>query len=518
MRFLLATFALLTATFAPAERPISITILHTNDVHARVEPATLRGKSFGGYARQATVVRRLMAKEVNPILLSAGDVFQGTLYFNAYEGLADLVFMNMIGYQAMAVGNHEFDRGPGPLRAFAERATFPLLAANLDVSGEPLLKDWIRPSTQLIVSGETIGIVGAITPDLPTIASPGENVKMLDLFESVQAEVDRLRKEGVNKIVLLTHVGFELDQELARKIVGADVVVGGHSHTPLGDLGRPELARSRGEYPTVVEQEGGERVLVVQAWQWGILVGRLRVDFDAEGRVRDWSKSPPIVLDEAVEEEPLLAAVAAAFRKPIEAMANQPVGETKNGLPRGGGDGLESPMANLIADAQLAALAKQGAQLAIMNQGGVRASIEAGPITYGEAITVQPFNNTLVLLELTGDELRRALEWGVREAPQGTGGLLHVSRGVSYEVDPTKPVGERVVSLTFQGEPIRPEGVYLVALNSFLAGGGDAHEVLKNAKGRRTDTGILDIDALVEYLKASPPTEMSVEGRIRMRR
>jgi len=490
-----------------------LTILHTNDIHSRVEPARLGGKEIGGYARQATLIARLKSENPNPIVLNAGDSFQGTLYFNVYVGLADAACMNLIGYQAMAVGNHEFDRGPQPLATFAKLVQFPLLAANLDVSGEPELKGLIRPSAVLEAGGQRIGVVGAVTPDLFSISSPGENIKMRDLVSSVQGAVNELQSQGINKIVLLSHIGYSEDLELAAKLTGVDVIVGGHSHTALGKLEFPGAPSPRGEYPTVARSADGRTVLVVQAWEWGKVVGKLRVQFDESGHVAGWNGSEPIAVTQDVPEDPVVKSLIAALQRPIASLQSEKIGSTETPLGPVAGFQSENTMANVITDAMLDATAKQGSVAAFMNAGGVRAALEPGTITYGQAISVQPFNNTLVVLDLTGEELLKALEHGA-----GGGGMLHPSRGSSYVLDRSKPPGGRVSEVVIAGKPLDRSATYRVTLNSFTAAGGDGHEVLKSAKGYRYDTGMLDIDALVDYIKSHSPLSRAPEGRITTRR
>ena len=493
-------------------QPFDLTILHTNDVHSRVEPARLAGKEIGGYARQAALIAKLKAESPNPLVLNAGDSFQGTLYFNVYVGLADAACMNLVGYQAMAVGNHEFDRGPQPLATFAKLVQFPLLAANLDVSADPDLKGLIHPSTAIEVGGQRIGVVGATTPELFSISSPGDSIELRDLVSSIHAEVDKLVADGSDKIVLLSHIGYSEDRALAAKLKGVDVIVGGHSHTPLGKLEFPGAPQSRGAYPTVARGADGQTVLVVQAWEWGKIVGKLRVQFDESGRVTGWNGSEPVPVTEDVPEDPVLKSLIAALQRPIASLQSEKIGSTDTPLGPVAGFLGENTMANVITDAMLEATAKQGAVAAFMNAGGVRAALEPGPITYGQAISVQPFNNTLVVMDLTGAELLKALEHGA-----GGGGMLHPSRGSSYVLDRNKPEGSRVSEVMIAGKPLDPSATYRVTLNSFTAAGGDGHEVLKAATGYRYDTGLLDIDALVEFVKSHSPLSRTAEGRIKVR-
>lgn len=490
-RSLLAAFVMC-APFAFADE--TITILHTNDLHAHVEPVKVKGVELGGYARQATLIKKLRAGATNPLLLNGGDTFQGTLYFNVYHGLADVSFMNQVGYQAMAVGNHEFDRGPKGLADFAKLANFPILAANLDVSTEPLLAGLIKSSTILTAGQVRVGIVGAVTPDLPTISSPGDNVRMKELIPSLQAAIDELQKQGLDKIVVVSHCGYGEEKRMASQLKGVDVVVGGHSHTFLGNVTLPGDPRSGGAYPTVVKNADGDTALVVQSWEWGKVFGRIEITFDEGGKVKSWSKDQPIPVTADIPEDPVVASMISALRKPIEDLMNKPVGETTAEIPRNG-PGKQGAMADVITDAMLDATKKMGSVIALMNAGGVRSALNAGKITYGDAISVQPFNNTLVVIDLTGAELLEALQ----------SGILYVSKGSRVEGN----------SVTVAGEKLDVKKTYRCTFNSFVAGGGDGLTVVKESKGYRLDTGLLDIDALLEYLKANSPIVPKAEGRIK---
>jgi 5'-nucleotidase/UDP-sugar diphosphatase len=510
-RTLLGLLALLSSA-ALAQQPITITILHTNDLHAHAEPVTLARKPYGGYARQATLIKKFRASDPNPLLLNGGDTFQGTLYFNVYEGLAEAAFMNMVGYQAMAVGNHEFDRGPATLGAFAKVAKFPLLAANLDVSAEPTLVGKVKATAVLEVGGQKVGIVGAITPDLPSISSPGPNVRMLDLRTSVQKAVDELVAQGLNKIVMVSHVGLSGERELAKNIKGLDFIVGGHSHSLLGSNLPASFPHPAGEYPIAVDNASGSKCLIVSSWEWGKVFGRIKVEFDAQGRIVKWHDAAPIVVDETIPEDQDVASLIAALQKPLANLQSEEIGSTDTGLghPSDGGRGYDSTIANVITDAMLVAAKAFGAVAALTNQGGIRASIEPGKITYGTAIGVLPFSNTLMILELSGSELKAALEHGADR----TGGLLHPSGGMSYRLDMSRPVGQRVSEIMIGSSPIEPSKTYKIAFNNFTASGGDGHEVLKNAKGTRLDTGLVDIDYFVAFIKANSPLNRKLENRI----
>jgi 5'-nucleotidase len=495
---------------------ITITLLHNNDLHARVEQTLIQGQPYGGVARIGALVEQIRRTDRNVVLLNAGDTFQGTLYFQAYGGLADLWFKNRIGYDAMALGNHEFDKGPGPLAEFVDRARFPILSANVDVSQEPTLRGKISPYTVIEVGGEKLGVIGATTEDTPTISSPGPTVAFRPPREPVISAVRALELQGVHRIILLSHLGYAADRELARTLDGLDVVVGGHSHTLLGAFDRPGLPEPEGTYPTVVRGPRGD-VLVVQAWQWGKVLGKLRLTFDARGRVRSWAGSRPILVDRSIPEDPFLLAMVQRFQRPIEALRRSVIGQTEV-LLDGSRDATrrgEATMAAVIADGFLEATARMGAVAGFINAGGVRASLEAGPVTYEQAITVQPFGNTLTVLDLTGAELLAALEHGVSRLPESGGGMLLPSAGFEYAVDLARLPGQRVVSATLNGEPVDAARTYRIVTGSFTANGGDGHAVLANARGYRMDTGLLDVDVLVATIRARSPLRVAAEQRVR---
>lgn len=492
MRFWLATLCSLATAASFAQHPITITFVHTNDLHAHIEPTQIRDANYGGYARHMTLFKQIRRTAPNPIFLNAGDVFQGTLYFNIYEGLADVTIMNLLGYDAMTLGNHEFDKGPGPLIEFGKRANFPLLAANLDTSKEPALGRLVKPSTVLNVHGQKVGIVGVITPDTPSISSPGNTVAFTETLRAAQREVDNLTAQGINKIVVMSHIGFDEDVRLARQLRRVDLVIGGHSHTPLGTPALPGWRQSNGSYPTVERDAEGKPIYIVQAWEWGKVVGEIQLDFDAKGRVIKVRKATPIVIDKTIREDMGVASFIAALRKPIDAIANEVVGEITEPLED------RTLVGHFVADSYLMSGARSGAVAAFMNPGGVRANLVAGPITYGEAVSVCPFRNTIVVADLTGTQLVTMLEQKIGLIP---------STGSSYKI-----TGNKVSEVVIAGAPLEMAKVYKVAVNNFMAGGGDGLEVLKGVP--KIDTGFVDIDVWVEFLKKNRPL-VRPQNRIR---
>ncbi len=505
-----------------AQGAFTLTLVHTNDTHAHLEPVelTLSGQKVkvGGVAQRIAFFDRLRAGRKNLLFLDAGDVFQGTLYFNQYRGLADRYFMHRALYRVMALGNHEFDLGPGPLAEFLKGARFKVVAANVGVEREPKLKGLFAPYAIVVVGGEKVGVIGLTTPDTREIANPGPTVDFLDPYESAQKAVYELLQKGVNKIIVLSHLGYAEDLKLARRLVGAQVIVGGHSHTLLGSFPHKELAPA-GPYPTLVKNPEGKDVLVVQAWEWGKVVGLLEVTFNEKGELLAYKGEPVLMTPEVSPEDFFAKEALLAYAQPVMALMGQVIAEAKVDLvgERAIVRKRESNLGNLIADGMVWKTKNAGVQIALQNGGGIRASISKGPITVGKVYEVLPFGNTLVVMDLTGKEIKAALENGVSQWEQAAGRFLQVS-GLRYAFDLARPAGDRVVRVEVKTEkgyqPLDLEATYRVVVNNFIAAGGDGFTVLKEAQGYRVDTGFSDAESFMDYLKELKAVEAGLEGRI----
>ncbi|MFM2124802.1 MAG: hypothetical protein RL328_1253, partial [Acidobacteriota bacterium] len=395
------------------------------------------------------------------------------------------------------------DKGPAALGAFARNAQFPLVSANLDVDSEPALAGRVQRSVILTRNGEHIGIVGGITDDALNISSPGPNVRLREQHSGLQTEIDGLTRQGVNKIVLLTHIGYQPELELARTLHNVDVIVGGHSHTLLGTTTAPGFPSSQGPYPTIVDNPDQGKTIVVQSWEGEKVLGRIQVTFDEQGRVTRWSSTQPVLVDETVPEQPALRALLAAFEKPIAQQRDRKVAEAAEPL-------AQSALGAIIADAMLAATANRKSVAAFIQGGGVRAALEPGAITYGAALAVQPFNDTLVVMDLTGAQILQALE----DNSSNAGRILWTSAGTGYTLDASKPAGARISDLRIAGKPVDPVAAYRVVVQDYLANGGDNAITLKNSSGFREDTRLLDIDIFLDYLAAHSPVRTPAEVRV----
>jgi 5'-nucleotidase len=501
---MLTTLLLLALVLIPAvsaDDPFTLTVLHTNDTHARIESFTEGGVVQGGMARRYTAIQQVKAEGGNVLLVDAGDYFQGTLFFNYWQGQEAAYFMSALGYQAAAIGNHEFDSGPPALANYINAVDFPVLGANIDASAQVSLTGLIEPYTIIEVGGESIGVFGLTTEDTTFISSPGPDVVFNDVTTTAQATVDALAAMGVDKIVALTHIGYDFDKPLAAAVSGIDIIVGGHSHTPLGPM-----PNAQGDYPTVVTSLTGEPVLIVSAWEWGRYLGRLDVTFDDMGIVQSYNGAP-IFIDASIPEDPDIAAAVAVFAEPIEELRATVIGATTVDLDgaRRNVRSKETNMGNLICDALLWKTKGAGSQICITNGGGIRASIETGDVTVGDVLTVLPFGNQVATLGLTGTDLLAALENGASRWEFGDGRFAQVA-GMRYSFDPEQPAGHRILSAELQNAdgsftPVDPDEIYIIVTNDFLRRGGDGYTMFRDNAIDPYDTWAVMADSVIEYIQ-----------------
>ena len=515
---LLTGAASLALTAGIASADYSLTILHTNDFHARFEPISkydsgcgaddnAEGKCFGGSARLVTAVAEARARTNNSILVDGGDQFQGTLFYTYYKGKLAAEMMNKLGYDAMTVGNHEFDDGPEVLRGFMDAVDFPVLMSNADVSGEELLAGKLAKSTVIERGGQKLGMIGLTPQDTDELASPGPNIIFSDPVNAVQGEVDKLTDMGVNKIIVLSHSGYVVDQAVAAGTTGVDVIVGGHSNTLLSNTNE----RAEGAYPTVVGATA-----IVQAYAYGKFLGELNVTFNDAGQITE-AVGEPIIVDGAISEDAATKARIAEAAAPLEEIRNKVVANAVDAIA---GDRAicrvqECAMGNLVADAMLDRVKDQGVEIAIANSGGIRASIDAGEVTMGEVLTVLPFQNTLSTFRISGATLVAALENGVSQVEEVKGRFPQVA-GVSFTFNASAEVGSRISNVMVGGAAVDLAKMYGAVSNNYVCNGGDGYKMFRDAVDAY-DYGPDLADVTAEYLAAQGPYTPYTDGRISMK-
>ncbi|NND90006.1 MAG: multifunctional 2',3'-cyclic-nucleotide 2'-phosphodiesterase/5'-nucleotidase/3'-nucleotidase [Granulosicoccus sp.] len=505
----------------PSHAQDTVTILHTNDFHSRVEPISKydspcsaednqAGECFGGYARLVTAVADARKRNPDALLFDGGDQFQGSLFYTHYKGKVAAEIMNTLQYDGMTVGNHEFDDGPVVLREFIDSVDFPVVMSNADVSQEPALANKIMKSTVVEKAGQKYGIIGLTPEDTDELASPGKNITFSDPVAAVQGEVDELTAQGIKRIVVLSHSGYEVDKQVAAGTTGVDVIVGGHTNTYLSN----SAENAAGPYPTMVGNTA-----IVQAYAYGKYVGELSVTFNDDGELLT-ANGEPISIDGSIKEDEQIVARVTELAEPLEGIRNRVVAETA-AMIEGNREICrvqECEMGNLVADALLDRVKNQGISIAIMNSGGLRASIDEGEVTMGEVLTVLPFQNTLSTFQITGADVIAALENGVSQVEEVKGRFPQVA-GLTFTWDASKPANEgRIlevkVEVDGQMQPIDPDALYGVVSNNYVRSGGDGYSVFANNAKNAYDFGPNVEDVVSEYLAAHAPYKPVLQGRI----
>lgn len=466
-----------------------VTILHFNDLHGYLQPTETDQGSVGGLGRMATMAEEVRdwndAHGVTTLFLSAGDILQGTPLSTVYQGEPDFICLDLMDLDAMCIGNHEFDFGRENYRHLAALAKFPILSANIYVveTGEPFSQPFVLFT---LADGTSAAAFGLTTPETAVQTSP-KNVAGLRFTDPVE-ESKRLVPQLLRRadfIIAVTHLGYEEDLRLAEAVPELDVIIGGHSHTQV-------------QPPTQVG-----KTLVCQAGSYGRYLGQLDM-LVAEGEVVKYRGFLRPVTN-STRPDPQVQVVIDRYAGQLEKRLRQVVAHTAVFL-----DGerehirsRETNLGNLIADIFRN---YTGADVCLINGGGIRASLAAGPITVGDLLTVVPFGNLIAIKEITGEQLRQVLEFDAGLS-RPSGGFLQVS-GLSMVIS-----GKVLQEVQVSGAPLDPNETYTLATSEFLLSGGDGYRMLI-AGAEPTYLGYTDnalvLDALRKMGKVSP----TVEGRI----
>ncbi|MBR1125196.1 bifunctional metallophosphatase/5'-nucleotidase [Bradyrhizobium lablabi] len=527
---------------AQTAAPVDLRMLAINDFHGYLRPApggiriadpADKAKSIvvpaGGAEHMATLVKQLREGHKNTIFVAAGDLIGASPFLSAmFHDEPTIESLDLMGLDVASVGNHEFDEGKDELLRMQNGGCHPkdgcqgphpflgakfryLAASTIEKStGKPLF-----PAYQIReFDGIPVAFIGLTLKGTPLIVAPDgvATLEFRDEAETVNALVPELKARGVEAIVVLIHEGGlptgDYNEcpgisgpivEIVKKFDKAvDVVVSGHTHRAY-----------------VCEIDGR---LVTSADKYGTLVTAIDLKLDPTTRDIVSAKADnTIVRINTLAKAPEQTALIESYDKLAAPIAGRPAGSVTETLSRAPNGAGESPLGNIIADAQLAATASEktgGAVIALTNPGGIRSDVtrkDDGAVSYGDVFAAQPFRNQLVTMTLTGQQIRQALEqqWTDPKRPR----ILQVSRGFSYSWDNNKPNGERIVaeSMTLNGRPIDPAASYRVTVNNYLAVGGDGFTALMGADQL---TGVYDVDALYAYFQANSPISPGQTGRI----
>ncbi|WP_157358007.1 bifunctional metallophosphatase/5'-nucleotidase [Amycolatopsis nigrescens] len=538
-----------TASAASAQGQDSTTdvrLISFNDLHGNLEPpsgssgrVTLPDGSSvdaGGAAYLSSHVQRLRAEARNSVVLSTGDSIGASPVVSAlFHDEPTVEFLNSLGVKASVVGNHEFDEGLQELRRmqfggchptdgcqFRESfrgAKFPFLGSNVyRTSGAPAL----LPFSVEFSGGVPIGVIGATLKDLPTVVTPEaiKGLKFGDEVEAIDRTANMLDAIGIKAQVVLLHQGDNTEgggpddcrvtpgpasQIAAKASPKVDAIFTGHSHQ---------------QYNCTIADPAGNPRTVIQGASFGRLLSVLDLKINRKTRdvVRAATKAHNEIVTRDVTPDPAVTKLVDEAKAKAAPIANRQVGTITADLLRAGAPSGESPLGDVIADAQLEATASNNAQIAITNPGGVRADLTHasspagegdGVVTYGEAFTVQPFANVMQTITLTGANLKAVLEQQFQ--PSGTR-VLQISKTLKYSYSASAPIGSKVSAITVDGTAVDPNGSYRVSVNNFLASGGDGFTEF--TKGTDLAGGPVDLDALIAYLGAHPAVSPPPADRV----
>jgi len=564
----------------PSFKPLELNIAHINDHHSQLEAftateLTLDGVAtqveLGGFARQ-TAMFKSVANTKNLLKLHAGDAITGSLYYTFFKGVVDAQMMNSICFDAFTPGNHEFDDSDTVLKGFLDELAkgsckTSAISSNIVAAagtalapsgGTAYLKPWVIKE----IDGIKVGIVG-ITIAGKTVNSsrPLASTHFNDEVASAQKAIDELKAQGVRHIVALTHQGYDADKAMAAKLTDIDAIIGGDSHSLLGDFSAVGIATSSGSYPTVVTNIKGETVCIGQAWEYSKAFGLMNLQFNENGTVKSCGGKATLLIGDSfkrkdaggawqVVPEPerttLVASLAANqpqvkvlspdagavatlknYSDQVAAEKAKPIGtatealclvrvpgestnrstgvagcEAANTLARG------SDAAQAVAEAFL--FAAKRADFSLQNAGGVRIAVAAGSLDMNTAFTLLPFTNVLVEMSITGAEVVTTLEDAVAnhlDAKQSSGSHPYAA-GLRWDLDMSKTRGQRFSRVQVRNKTtgdwsdIDPAKTYVLVTNDFIAEGKDGYTTLGTVlkDGRSVNTYLLYTQSFVDYV------------------
>lgn len=466
-----------------------ITFLHFNDTY-RVWPR----RGIGGMANMATLLRFERARAEDAITTHGGDFLSPSTFSSVTKGAHMIDLMNRMAVDVAVVGNHELDFGRAVFEERLGEARFTMLGANLtDKAGKVI--NGVRGLWMRTVRGVSIGFFGVITPEAKTYVRADMDVAFSDPVKAARRAVAALKQRGAQVIVALTHMNLREDIALARAVPAINLILGGHEHNAIVYVsGRTPIIKAGDDarYLAVVDLtliKSGKRTVIVPSWR-----------FEANVNIKPDAMILPI---SQKWEKRLKKALGGRIATTTTAM------DSTSAIVRS----REAAIGNLIADA---ARAETGADVALMNGGGIRGNRQyrAGSrLTSRHVLGELPFSNVIMVLEITGKDLRAALEYGLGGI--GAGRFPHVS-GIKVTYDSQKPAGQRIVSLTRNGKPVSAAAKLTLAVNDFLASGGDGYTLFKPLN-RRVDknAGPGLADAVIAWLKKKKTVGATVDGRMK---
>ena len=543
---------------------LEINIIHVNDHHSHLEEEkmdlVLDGKKttvhIGGFPRINQRIQELMKTGKNNLVLHAGDALSGTLYYTLFKGKADAALMNAGKFDLFTLGNHEFDDGNKVLKSFLDELKIPVVSANVVPDKGSILEGKWVPYIIKKIGGQDVALVGLdVVGKTVRSSSPGPDIKFLDEVETAKKVVEELQAKGINKIIFISHAGYEKNLEIAEKVSGIDVIITGATHYLLGESFKEYGLKPIAEYPKKIMSPAGEPVYVAEAWSYSYLVGNLKAKFDDKGVITELIPNPTIIIGDDlferknekgetyklegkekqdvikyvnsrkdikfVKEEPDSKKVLERYKAEKNELGKKMIGKIKDEIPGGSANRIpndKNPQGSiatrLVSETVLAKLKKMGTgqiDLVILNSGGIRMNLEPGDFSYDNAYTLLPFtSNTIYILKMSGAEIKQVIEDALDFALSGgSSGAFPYGAGVRFEATKAGKLGTRVKKIeVFDAKakkwvPMDMKKMYEVGTNSYVAKGKDGYTTFGKVNSERpgVDTHLGVETAFIEYLK-----------------
>ena len=508
----LSVIGLIAFEKAVANKTEYVTILSTNDVHGRLEPFSYRNKKglVGGIARRAALIERIENSNKNVITMDAGDIAQGTLFYNAFSGIPDVNLMHEAGYDIATLGNHEFDKGLKNVKNILKQAKIPFVCANIRFTKDHELQSLVKPYIIESEHGLKIAVIGLIAPNLKTLVNNLKDVEVLDPVETTREMVKQVNS-NVDMIIVLSHMGIYQDIKLAEKVPEIDVIVGGHTHTLL-------------KHPKVFNKTG-DKTLVIQDGEFGVNLSRLDVSIKHK-KLQNYYYSLIPVNKEIVADSHIKSEVAVLAQK-LDKYKNYKVGEIAFTI----GEKGEQIKSHLLKAGSLLTEAVKyrfpDVDIVLQNSGGIRLQKCIGPgiVSLADILDLYPFENSVVIFDLKGKDLKSVLETSSRKYPYGNEGFLQ-SLGLEYTINSTKvhqvlssdgtkiiKKGQRVSNIKINGKPLENDKYYKIAVNDYMFNGGNGYSQFKKAVNTNK-TGVMIQDLVINYIKKNSPVSVQVKDKI----
>ena len=541
-----------------------LNVAHINDHHSHLEeekmPLKLNGQTvtatIGGLPRVAQEIKDFRKNNKNTLVLHAGDAVTGTLYYTLFEGKADAELMNVINFDAFTLGNHEFDDGNKVLKLFLDALTIPIVSSNVVPDKGSILEGKWKPYLIKNVGGQKIGIIGIdVVKKTKESSNPGDDVKFLDEVETARKYVKKLQDEGINKIIVLSHAGYEKNVEIGEKVDGVDLIITGDTHYLLGkEFEEFGLVPEKPDYPKKVNSPDGNPVYIAEAWNYSYLLGEMKAKFDKNGVIKELIPTPKVLIGDTfeiknaegkvvqlgekekaviinsiknnknikvVKNDTVTEKLLERYQKEKTELGKKSVGKITEEILGGSDNRVPGPhnkdgsfATTLVAESVLHKLRNMGTgnvDFVIVNAGNVRITLNPGNFTYDQAYSLLPFtSNTVFITDITGAEVKQVLEDAIDYVLNGgSTGAFPYGAGIRYEATKEGNLGTRVKKIEvfdFKANkwvPIDAKKSYMLAVNSYIAKGKDGYTTLGKitAQNRGTDTHLSDTKIFIDYLK-----------------